>query len=131
MPAYIDAALWPLVEQLRARYPVVEILEARLTRWPDGVLQQTILFQAPLAELTRCGLVTGEMLRQREARSACGETSLGEAFHLGVSDGDRASGCWDLDLCTESSPREPEHFELADARRMLDAFKNCGGGALT
>lgn len=127
MPIRIEAALRPLVEQLRSRYPGTTIAEAHLTRWPDGSLQQTIRYQAPLVELIRCGLVTEEILRQRERRSACGVTSLGEAFHLGMCDADRAAGCWDLDVCTESAPREPEHLEVIDARRTLaDLFRGIG-----
>ena len=117
MPLYIDAPLAPLVEKLRARYPAVEVVEARLTRWPDGFLQQTIRYQAPLSELTRCGLVTKEMLRRRDRGSACGETSLGEAFHLCKCAS--ATGYWDLDLCTESIPRDPDPFGIDQARRIL------------
>ena len=123
MPTYIDAALVPLVEKLRARYAGVRVVDARLTRWPDGFLQQTIRYQASLAELTRCGLVTEEMLRQRGPRSACGKTSLGEAFHLGKCGTALVAGCWDLDVCTESAPREPDRLELAEALGVLGPFR--------
>jgi hypothetical protein len=126
MPDYIDRALRPLVAYLRARYPRVRIVDARMTKWEDGFLQQSIRYQAPLAELKRCGLVTEEMLRQRKRRSACGETSIGDAFHLcEVVDAESKQECWDLDMCTESVPRDPE-LQTREAQRVLERiFQDC------
>lgn len=102
----IDRALRPLVEQLRARYPHVRVVEARRTEWDDGFLQQIVRYRATLAELKQCGLVTDEMLRGRSAVSACGETSLGDGFHLSECAGDGPNrGYWELDVSTESAPR--------------------------
>jgi hypothetical protein len=119
MAVNTDRALQPLVLRLRAQYPEVRILEARLTKWTDGFLQQTIHYRAPLDSLRRCGLVTDEMLRCRSVLSSCGYTSMGEAFHLNRSSGRAAAGCWDLDICTESAPRELEQLELSEAGRTL------------
>jgi hypothetical protein len=123
MAVNTDWSLQPLVLRLRARYPEVRILEARLTKWTDGFLQQTIHYRAPLDSLRRCGLVTDEMLRCRSVLSSCGYTSMGEAFHLNRSSGPAAAGCWDLDICTESWPREPEAMKLTEAQRMLSALQ--------
>jgi len=93
----IDSALRPLVARLRARYPSVTVVEARRTEWDDGFVQQIVRYRATLAELKRCGLVTEEMLTRRNAVSACGETSLGDGFHLSRCAGD-ARGEWELAL---------------------------------
>lgn len=124
MKGYVDAPLRQLVRTLRERYPQVNVCEARLTQWPDGFLQQCIHYQAPLQALRRCGLLTDEMLQCSRRRSSCGQTSLGEAFHLNHRSGEPGDGCWDLDICTESWPREPEAFELTEARRMLSTLRS-------
>lgn len=125
MAERIDRALRPLVDALRARYPHVRVIEARLTRWDDGFLQQLVRYRAPLAELRRCGLATDEMLKGRKAR---GSTALGDGYHLCESPviGTRGEPCWELDLCTESAPREVDmelHEARAVLRRMSDACK--------
>jgi hypothetical protein len=120
MRTCIDPVLGPLVKKLRARYPNVNVVDARLTTWRDGLVQQAIRYQAPLATLKRCGLVTEEMLRRRVPGSACGETSLGEAFHLSQCfDTQSAAVWWNLDVCTDSAPREPDEPDLGEAQRTL------------
>lgn len=98
MPEFVDAALRPLVQKLSARYPNVRVVEARLTRWDDGFLQQLVRYRAPLEELKRAGLVTHEMLEQAPS----GHTPIGDAFHLSECG---EAGSMELDLCTESVPR--------------------------
>jgi hypothetical protein len=114
----IDSALRPLVARLRARYPSVTVVEARRTEWDDGFVQQIVRYRATLAELRRCGLVTEEMLTRRNAVSACGETSLGDGFHLSRCAGD-ARGEWELDVSTESAPRG-SNLPLHQAREVLE-----------
>lgn len=127
MTDHIDRALRPLVEKLRARYPEVQVIEARKTVWDDGFVQQIVRYRAPLADLMHAGLVTDEMLKERKAQSACGETSLGDAFHLSeCSTPESGEGCWELDLCTESVPRDRELKRTDDARRVLERiFQGC------
>lgn len=128
MQTCIDPVLGPLVKELRARYPDVKVVEARLTTWRDGLVQQAIRYQAPLATLKRCGLVTEEMLRCRKPHSACGETSLGEAFHLSQCfDTESAAVWWNLDVCTDSAPREPDELDLGEAQRTLAGFVRAVG----
>jgi hypothetical protein len=113
-----DSALRPLVARLRARYPGVTVVEARRTEWDDGFVQQIVRYRATLSELKRCGLVTEEMLTRRNAVSACGETSLGDGFHLSRCAGD-ARGEWELDVSTESAPRGAA-LALHQAREVLE-----------
>lgn len=126
MPDPVDRALRPLVEQLRARYPRVRIVEARRTVWDDGFLQQIVRYRAPFEELKRCGLVTEEMLRERKALSATGETTLGDGFHLSECVGENAAeGCWELDVSTESVPRGRDP-DMQQAREVLKRiFQRC------
>lgn len=119
MSDHIDRTLRPLVEKLRAQYPQVRVVEAKLTRWDDGFLQQIVRYRAPLRELKRYGLVTDEMLRQRKSQSACGETSIGDGFHLSeCGAAESTEGCWELDVCTESVPRNQE-LKMHQAREVL------------
>ncbi|HET7598294.1 MAG TPA: hypothetical protein VFK15_15295 [Burkholderiales bacterium] len=123
-----DGALQPLVQQLRAKYAPVRVIEAKITRWDDGFLQQIVRYRATLAELKRAGLVTEDMLARRRPQSACGETAIGDSFHLsecGVDE--RGEPSWDLDLCTESVPRHQE-LKLYQARQLLERIlEGCKG----
>lgn len=125
----MDGALRPLVERLRARYPRVRVVEARRTEWDDGFVQQIVRYRATLSELKRCGLVTEEMLTHRSAVSACGETSLGDGFHLSRCAGEVSSGSeWELDVSTESVPRGAD-LPLYQARAVLDRISERGNPA--
>jgi hypothetical protein len=123
----IDGALRPLVGQLRARYPNVRVIEARRTEWDDGFLQQIVRYRATLAELKKCGLVTEEMLKGRNAVSACGETTLGDGYQLSECIGHGSSrGYWELDVSTESAPRGSElplHQAWEVLTRIIESCK--------
>jgi hypothetical protein len=121
----IDGALRPLVDQLRARYPNVNIVDAKKTVWVDGLMQQLVTFRGTLSQLQLCGLVTDSMLRSRNERAWSGATSLGDGFHLrNCSHG--LAGQWELDLCTESAPRETGRMSLEQASRVLHhILKRC------
>ncbi|MGQ0751776.1 MAG: hypothetical protein ACT4PS_14680 [Betaproteobacteria bacterium] len=124
-----DGVLRPLVERLRARYPRIRIVEARRTEWDDGFVQQIVRYRATLSELKRCGLVTEEMLKRRNAVSACGETSLGDGFHLSRCASDASSRSeWELDVSTESAPRGSD-LPLHQAREVLERISARGNRA--
>lgn len=125
MNDHIDRTLRPLVEKLRARYPQVQVVEARRTVWDDGFVQQIVRYRAPLAALRDAGLVTEDMLKSRKATSACGETAFGDAFHLSQF-ADQGDECWELDVCTESAPRDGELARTDEARHLLERiFQDC------
>ena len=118
----IDGALRPLVDQLRARYPSVNVVDAKKTVWVDGFVQQLVTFRGSLPHLQQCGLVTESMLRSRNGRAWSGATPLGDGFHLR----DCSHGQWELDLCTESAPREIGRMSLEQASRVLHhILKRC------
>ena len=114
------------VKQLLARYPGVRIIEANIGNGIGARLQQTIRFQAPLAEMQRCGLVAKDMLSQpaHDALGFSGETSLGDKFVLrNALDPRSRPGCWDLVISTGAVPLEPPHFALDDAKRLIARLK--------
>jgi hypothetical protein len=110
------------VKQLLARYPSVRIIEANIGIGAASRPQQTVRFQAPLAELRLWGLVTPDMLSQpaEDALGFAGQTSLGDGFVLcNALDARSRPGCWDLVICTGALPLEPPDFSLEDARRLI------------
>lgn len=119
MTDYIDRALAPLVEQLRARYPGVRIVSASLCERPaDGELQQEIRYQAPLERLKALGLLTSCMIARDRAWPPA--DAIGDGFHLCASlDRESRPGQWDLLILTGASPRERARFSVLPARRLL------------
>ena len=125
MSGQIDGALRPLVNQLRGRYPNVQIIDAKKTVWVDGFVQQLVTFRGLLVQLQLCGLVTESMLRSRNGRAWSGATSLGDGYHLRKCP-HGAAGKWEFDLCTESTPREIGRMSLEQAADVLHhILKRC------
>ena len=114
----IDYKLRPLADRLRARYPGVRIVEASMSSTDDGMPQQNVRYQAPLAWLKQSGLVTAEMLRlKQQGRS---DTALGEGFSLcRALDDESRDGFWDLSVYTGTCPRERDRMAMTEAKRLL------------
>lgn len=113
------------VKQLRARYRGVRIIEASISEGAGNGPQQTVRFQAPLAELRRRGLATTEMLSQPadDALGFAGVTFLGDGFVLrNALDARSRPGCWDLAISTGAIPLERAGFALDEARRLIAGF---------
>jgi len=109
--------IYPLVEKLRARYPGVGIVDARMSTRADGETQQMLRFQAPLELLKRYGLVTARMVREREQYKP---TPIGDGFLLTKHlDSGSCPGSWDFLLLTEASPREYRKLGTQLAKTLL------------
>jgi len=118
MADYIDYKLRPLADKLRARYPGVRIVEVLMSSTCDGMPQQNVRYQAPLAWLKQSGLVTAEMLRLKQQRRS--DTALGEGFSLCCAlDDESRAGYWDLSVYTGTCPRERDRMAMTEAKRLL------------
>ena len=117
MPDQIAYELAPLVTRLRARYPGVRIVWAKLARTDNGLLQN-IRYQAPLALLKRYRLVTKRT--QAALERGC-VNALGDAVLLFKRlDVESCPGCWDILWLTPTAPREQPRMSLRDAQRELE-----------
>lgn len=122
--AKFQAVLWQhwrdlprVVAVMRERYPHARVVEAQMRQWDDGTVQQAITLEAPIERLRAYGLVTPAMIADNHKFSST--TPLG----CGYSISDADNGMAHLTLCTETAPREREHFSVRDAIRELKRFR--------
>jgi hypothetical protein len=118
----IDDDLQPLVAQLRARYPIVRIVEAQRIGRRDtgGIYGISIRYQAPLEMLKRAGLLSAERIAIVNSGMYDKYDSLGESFDLYDSyDALSTPGCHDLVVRTWNEPHERPRIALAEAKRVL------------
>jgi hypothetical protein len=118
---HVTPDLRPLVAHLRARYPGVEVTDARMRTLDDGTVQQSVSYVGPIDKLLGYGLVTPEMVargRYLDDRRKGRHCPNGDGFFIPS----KSDGALELSIHTGSWPRERERFSVRDAERELRRF---------
>ncbi len=109
----------PIVSQLRSRYPGLLIRGS--VSGSDGEIIQSLTFHAPdLATLQRSGLVTPEMLDERNRKSGgdwySGDLPDGRGFFISKNG---SASDWFVALHTHEVTRYRKRIPVTEARRVL------------